>query len=384
MRKIIFVLIGLTVIACAPVESFALNKATKFSVVVVSEEGDALSGVKVGVGFEKNIGWGTDSTGQQGITDADGRLTFSGQSNGHITFVGSKDGCYPSYYDYDFKDLGAFGWEPWNPILKIVMRKIEDQVPMYIKDIGMHSNFEIPYLNKGIGLDLTVGDWVAPFGKGKTSDFVFNFIRDSLNPQNYKAELIISFTNHNDGVIKVEQDLSQGSEFKLYRFAPKDGYENKFVQYSEKKQGSWFKDTFKDIDNFIFRIRSKEGRDGKIESAMYGKIIGPIMFAPARSKKSTIINFKYYLNPDGTRNLEHDPKRNLFYEGKSTGVRSQHSTTWRNASGQIGLPWTPHAETYLDLLPFPTRQTLTAIKLAQPFPVYVSLSRNSLSHLSSL
>lgn len=29
------------------------------------------------------------------------------------------------------------------------------------------------------------------------------------------------------------------------------------------------------------------------------------------NKKVTII-FKYYLNPDGTRNLEYDPNRNLF------------------------------------------------------------------------
>ena len=43
---------------------------------------------------------------------------------------------------------------------------------------------------------------------------------------------------------------------------------------------------------------------------MYGKIRNDIEFAP----RSKIVKIKmhYYLNPDYTRNLEFDPKRNLF------------------------------------------------------------------------
>ena len=43
---------------------------------------------------------------------------------------------------------------------------------------------------------------------------------------------------------------------------------------------------------------------------MYGKIRGPIQFEPRIDP--TKVYFKYYVNPDYTRNLEFDPNHNLF------------------------------------------------------------------------
>jgi hypothetical protein len=45
--------------------------------------------------------------------------------------------------------------------------------------------------------------------------------------------------------------------------------------------------------------------------AMYGKIQGDINISAIRNNTLSI-GFTYYLNPDHTRNLEFDPKRNLF------------------------------------------------------------------------
>jgi len=56
--------------------------------------------------------------------------------------------------------------------------------------------------------------------------------------------------------------------------------------------------------------------DGKVHKALYGKIHGEIRFDVINSKTAIII-FTYYLNPDGTRNLEFDQKRNLFQNLKS-------------------------------------------------------------------
>lgn len=44
---------------------------------------------------------------------------------------------------------------------------------------------------------------------------------------------------------------------------------------------------------------------------MYGKILGHIGLTAIFSETAEIY-FKYYLNPDYTRNLEFDPKQNLF------------------------------------------------------------------------
>jgi hypothetical protein len=102
--------------------------------------------------------------------------------------------------------------------------------------------------------------------------------------------------------------------FKLPRYAPETGYEKQLVLREWRNQGEAtvhrnFDFNAKDL-NYIFRVRSKE-EDGKVVEAMYGKIIGGLRFDPVFSDTAKIF-FKYYFNPDHTRNLEFDPKRNLF------------------------------------------------------------------------
>lgn len=55
------------------------------------------------------------------------------------------------------------------------------------------------------------------------------------------------------------------------------------------------------------RIRSKLGSDGQIVSAWYGKVYGQ----RADIARLPILRMDYYINPDGTRNVEYDPERNL-------------------------------------------------------------------------
>ncbi len=308
MRSIFLVTLVSIAIFVFQANANALFKNTKFTVLVLSEEGEPVPGIRVGVGLEKNTRWGTDSSGQTGISGADGKTTFTGQSNGHITYGGSKDGYYPSYYDYDFEDLGTFGWEPWNPELKIVMRKIVDPVPMYARN-AKFSKLTIPVIGKEVGFDLIAVDWMPPYGKGLHADFIFYQEKRVASWRDYDAMVRITFSNRKDGIIKINEDLQNGSEFKLPRFAPESGYENNLLIQQRNRPGKAWISGFDRNDNFIFRIRSQE-KDGKIISAMYGKIIGPIEIGP--TKDPTGLYFKYYLNPDGTRNLEFDPDRNLF------------------------------------------------------------------------
>jgi hypothetical protein len=91
--------------------------------------------------------------------------------------------------------------------------------------------------------------------------------------------------------------------FKLPRYAPEDGYHSKLVRtYIQKGQGGPKISTEED-NNYIFRVRSEE-KDGKLVRAMYGKISGDIGFGIQHHKTASIL-FKYFLNPDYTRNLEY-------------------------------------------------------------------------------
>lgn len=309
MTKHLFLIIFICLaISSVAVDAQALFKSTKVTLVVVDEGGSPLEGINAGVAFERNTGWGTDVTLQNILTDGDGKATFSGQSNGHIAYGAEKDGYYPSYYDYDFEDLGAFGWEPLNPELKVVMRKIENPVLMYARHAGMERKIRVPELNKDIGFDLIVSDWVAPFGEGKKADFVFNLEKKFTNTKSYWAVLTLKFSNKNDGIINIKEKLDEGSVFNLPRFAPKDGYQ-RTAKFTRSRTGASIMKNYSSNDSYVFRIRSEEGDSGIV--GLYGKIRGVIEIGNLRDTNPKI-NFKYYLNPDGTRNLEFDPNRNLF------------------------------------------------------------------------
>ncbi len=62
---------------------------------------------------------------------------------------------------------------------------------------------------------------------------------------------------------------------------------------------------------FFFRVRTVLDGKGIIRSAMYGKIHGNINFDVIDAKTAVVL-FSYFLNPDGTRNVEFDIHQNLF------------------------------------------------------------------------
>ena len=294
--------IGLSAIAS---NAHALFKSAKVTLLVVDEEGRPLEGMDAGVGFEKNTGWGTDASAQRGLTDENGRFTAAGNCNGHIGYGVRKEGYYRSHYDYDFKELGTFGWEPWNPELKIVMRKIENPAPMYAR----HAKIKIPVIGKEVGFDLIKYDWVIPYGSGQNADLIFYLERRFLSRNDYEGKLLIKFQNRHDGITKISENFSNGSQFKLPRYANEGGFQAMIdMETSQNPNGKWV-EGYRQNDSYVFRVRS-EVKDGKLIKAMYGKIRGPIKFEPRIDP--TEVYFTYYLNPDYTRNLEFDPKRNLF------------------------------------------------------------------------
>lgn len=311
MKKILF-LAGMGFVASMflQIDTYALYKKAKVTLIVVDEEGKPLEGVDAGVGFEKNTGWSTDTKAQRGLTDTEGRFIASGNCNGHIGYGGRKEGYYRSHYEYDFKELGSFGWEPWNPELRVVMRKIENPVPMYARNTKIaKKGIAIPEIGKEVGFDLIAYDWVVPYGSGQVSDLIFFLERRFSKMNNYGAELTISFSSKYDGIIKINDNLNIGSQLKLPRYAPEEGYNSRIkLRTSQNPSGDWVRG-YRATDNYIFRIRSVI-EDGKLIKAIYGKILGPIHFEPRIDP--TEVYFKYYLNPDYTRNLEFDPDRNLF------------------------------------------------------------------------
>jgi hypothetical protein len=293
--------------------SDVFGSTSEISIKVIDENGGPIEGANVGVGFSYNTGSGSNTKGKRGSSNAEGMFYASGQGNGHVTFGAKKEGYYPSNYVYDFNKLGANGWEPRSPELIVVLRKIGNQVPMYGRDTTKVP-IEIPATNKDVGFDLIKFDWVAPYGTGKQNDFIFNLKKQVVDNKNFDVALTIKCSNESDGIQLYYEDLQYGSVFKLPRFAPKNGYNNSLLlhEWRTLSDGAVQRnfDFVKGNLNYIFRIRS-EVNEGIVEHAMYGKVQGIIDFAAIHSSTAKIY-FKFYLNPDGTRNLEFDVNRNLF------------------------------------------------------------------------
>jgi len=279
----------------------------KITVSVVGEDGKTIEGAEVGIGFERNIGFGTDSTPQKGITSSNGIFTASYSTSGYVTYGAVKEGYYRSIGVFRFFEQKMGRWEPWNPTINVVLRKREKPVPMYARDTQM-SRLEIPVSGKAVGFDLTEYDWVAPYGKGKYADFFFKLDRKFNKDDDFESILTITFSNKYDGIQLVKENRRYGSEFKLPRLAPRTGYKQKLTRLRKGEPNKPIGSDFAEDNNYIFRVRSEE-KDGKLLRAMYGKIQGDIQVEP-RGRKTATILFTYYLNPDYSQNLEYGG--NLF------------------------------------------------------------------------
>jgi hypothetical protein len=238
---------------------------------------------------------GSTSRRQTGLTDNDGNFTASDRTFPDITASAVKEGYYPSGIHYDLKLRADQSYDPSGVSVPILLKRIGNPIAMYARK---RIQIEVPVLGKPVGYDLVAAHWVAPYGKGTASDLIFTVTRGNVA----SGILDVAFSNDGDGIQPILADPHEGSALRLPRVAPDEGYQSRLrLDSSTAAQKN---------RNYFYRIRTNK-KNGAIVSAMYGKIHGEIDVDVINSK-TAILLFTYYLNPDGTRNVEFDPKRNLF------------------------------------------------------------------------
>jgi hypothetical protein len=315
MKSLFFAII-LAAIAIG-VKSEVEFSTAKITVKAVDEQGQSVSGATVTIGFEPpNPQWGSSTTvNTQGQTDINGEFSASGPSLDTLGGRVRKQGYYVSWSkNAKFTQSVAGRWQPWNPTLQVVLKKIVNPIPMYAKSVRTYA----PAVNQDVGYDLEVGDWVAPAGKGKINDLIFNLTGYWNSISDNDLTLTITFSNKGDGIqpIIVPNDGSLNM-LRLPRIAPDTGYLPKLQLRSSAKILSGQSETVlfspnRDM-NYFFRVRSLLGNNGKIVGANYGKIHGDIVFGSAKMKNFYLMIEDYYLNPTSMdRNVEFDPSHNLF------------------------------------------------------------------------
>ncbi|MCF6226596.1 MAG: hypothetical protein L3J22_09900 [Xanthomonadales bacterium] len=307
----------------------------KVTIVVVDVKGVPIKNASAGVVF-------APENFKEGLTDRNGLFQVSGRHESRvyvpigykIYYFASAEGYYSSkshVYDYfsTFKGIrGSRTWEPWNPRLKITLKKKIDPIPMYAYFADW---IKVAKQDEFLGYDLVKHDWVPPYGHGVISDFIFKIEKNTSKSNEVEERLSITFSNKDDGLQdfffkeermprSIYKEKIEGRFLSSSQNAPINGYHNKLEhlvskivsirKFNESTITSYLIDSglahyyIEDGTNYYFRVRCT---DDKKESCLYGKIYGNFDF------KSNTVRFKYFLNPSmGDTNIEFDPEQNLF------------------------------------------------------------------------
>jgi len=281
---------------------------TRFIFRVVDTDGVPVENANVQASFGENWGgW------NKGLTDSNGIFAVERVSAGEMIYNVRKQ----NYYDTDggYKWCGAGEiiiedgrWLPWGVTNTIILKKIKNPVALF----AARGSYVVPTNGCPIGFDLIVGDWVSPYGKGTQDDLVVYLEEKVSDAYTWHKKLMITFGKSTlDGVCIQPKD--NYSFFKSSYEAPLNGYSKAEVWEFDRVKESVLIDTGSSKEDcLIFRIRTETNNSGKVVSAYYGKIYGPVEYGRIGGGK-TWLKINYYLNPTpNDRNLEFDPNKNLF------------------------------------------------------------------------
>lgn len=308
MKMKILICLGALLGVAAVKTQFELPLA-KVTVRVLDEAQKPLPGAQVSLGFKNRLT--SDDVFVRGETDSDGRFTGEGGAgptgvSNEIIHEGYYQGWAPIPKFYEIDPLNH--WKPWDQTYTTTLRRIGKPVPLYVRSAWI----EIPATGQPCGYDLEKGDWVAPYGKGTAADLVFKLSRRYDDRQNFDVTADVGFTQPLDGIQEIVlPDIGRNSMFKWPREAPESGYVRILKTRFARDPQAGFTQSATDEQAYFFRVRTVE-RNGRIVSALYGKIRGGLQLAPSNSKTSKV-KITYYLNPTSLdRNLEWDTTKNLI------------------------------------------------------------------------
>jgi hypothetical protein len=264
---------------------------------VVGKDGNSIAGANVSVQYDvptKPFSSQPTFGEVKGITDTNGMFTASHTDTSlGLGIIVQKPGYYATRAGQQF----YYSEKNRHPTFTLLLKNIGKPIPMYAKQIV---SITFPEFNKAIGYDLMAGDWVAPYGKGATTDILFS--ENHTNAQSGYT-FTVSFPHPGDGIQGFTRNWKFGVSGLLSSHeAPLHGYQPKYEQTQMPNPNRIY----------YFRVRTVLGQNGHVKSALYGKIYGDFM------------QFTYYLDPTpNDRDVEFDVGHNLLPGLKSFEQVSQ-------------------------------------------------------------
>lgn len=314
--KLFFLLIlsGLLSVACASVKLPKVKATFKFT----NQNGEPVANLPISFGLSR-------TTGIRGETDADG--VFVGEGPAHDTYLliaasFKNSELNKKYYRFqyekriaDWKNYPKDGkWKPWNETHNFIIKEKINPIPMYaINPANFKSN--IPIIDKWIGYDLELNDWLAPFGSGVMADFECCLSLTYCKEEFLTQSLKIRFPYSEAGCYFMKKDLGHAFP-STYHANEKHDYDREIAfskvylfSHEQFRFSSNDSHLLEKDDYIVFRTRTKVDDDGNLIEARYGKIYGPINFNFLLKPTGEIIHksvqMSYHLNPNiNDTNLE--------------------------------------------------------------------------------
>ncbi|MFA6173424.1 MAG: hypothetical protein WC701_07020 [Kiritimatiellales bacterium] len=248
-----------------------------------------------------------------GKTDSNGCFVVEGKTTLYLTWTINKPGFYSTRGRYEISETARKltnevidgKWQPWNPTLTTVVKQIRNPIPMYAKKIRS----SIP-VGIEVGFDFEKGDWVSPRGRGQNADITL-CVKRSLTNNIGEVSYTARFTNALDGVRTLDYKGGE-SDFKSDYRAQNNGYLNSFSYFYQRGSERYSEKYMPNANGMYFRVRSSTNTFGEVTNAYFGKFYGHVEIGGFHMEEVRV-EMLYYLNPTSNdRNLEFDPRKNLF------------------------------------------------------------------------
>ena len=221
-------------------------------------------------------------------------------------------------------------WQPWNPIIECVLKERLNPIPMYAT--SRLNELKIPLLNTWCGFDMTVNDWISPYGSGAHADIEICYQWDGSEGDSYNGSTLeIRFPDEKAGYYTFQYPYDkygqpQCSFISPYHAEPTNMFSTQ-LSFSETIKLKKYpvgdrmfrcleRNHMKKGTGYIFRTRTRFDENGNLIGAHYGKIYPTPDNLFRRSRKgNAFLRLRYYLNPtENDTNLEYDPNQNLLME----------------------------------------------------------------------
>lgn len=323
MRRILFVIVVVVTTCCDSAIGALFHRDSMANFKVVDFDGNPISNAVVSVNTFKKWTPG-EGFGRDVYMDIDGRTDANGETkivflckSLNFSFSVKADGYYSNGGGIEFARAGSgfmLRQTQFETNLVVMLKPIVNPIPMFVcyrpRGIGRQLKYPGNARSGTWGFDLRFDDWIKPDGRGEVADFFVEYSEAHLD-QDKALDCALVFTNAVDDGCYVAK--CTGTRFRSDYAANTNAVYIKrldFDSWGKKYKGRYATELLDGDEYLVIRTRTRRDEGGRIISANYSKIYGPISFCFG-------MNFISYFNPnENDPNLEAAIKVNLVPGGE--------------------------------------------------------------------